>query len=1092
MLCGLLLAGAVGAPAQGRAAGHARAKRVAKPKRATRPLIEGAAVDGAVLNATPGTWRGTAPFTYSYQWAACVKKRRCSPIPGATQSSYRVGTPQIGKQLRLTVTARNSAGSSSNSSNDTAAVQPGEPVELEAPTISGTATEGETLTAAPGSWAGTPPLTFGYQWLRCPAGEGECNEIAGASEPTYTVAPADTGKALEVLVTASSTHGSAAATSAKLAVAAAAPANTALPSISGTAADGQTLTATPGTWSGTEPIAYAYQWQRCNGAGEACVQVAGATKPSYKLSGDDVGATLRVAVTATNSGGSGSASSPASPQVVGVSPTDTALPTINGTPEDGQLLSASPGTWVGTEPIFYAYQWQLCNSSGGECDNIFAAVLPALLLNDQDIGHTVRVVVTATNIAGTSSATSQASAPIEAIPPRDVIGPGIVGLPIVGQTLTALNGLWSGSEPLAYSYQWQRCNSAGHACAEIQGATNSTYTLTSEDASSTIEVTVTATNASGSSSASSATTLQIAGVAPTNTAPPEIGGTPEAGGLLTASPGTWVGTEPILYGYQWQLCNAGGGECNDIFAALLPGLLLGNEDIGHTLRVTVTATNIAGTTTATSPPSNVIKAIPPSNVIAPSAAGLQIVGQTLTALNGLWLGSEPITYSYQWQRCNSAGHACAEIPGATNSTYTLTNEDAGKTIEVTVTATNSGGSSSASSQGNGQVSGVTPANTAPPEISGTPEAGGLLSASPGTWSGTEPILYGYQWQLCNSSGSECNDIFAALLPGLLLGNEDIGHTLRVTVTATNIAGTTTATSPPSNVIKAVPPSNVIAPSVVGLTVSGQTLTALNGLWSGSEPLAYAYQWQLCNAGGDACEDIAGATGPSYAVPAGDIGETIRVTVTASNSGGSESASSGASAQISGVEPADTAPPTIVGEAKAGQLLAATTGDWSGSEPILYSYQWQLCNAAGGECSDIFGAILPTLLLGQEDIGHTLRVTVTATNIAGSTSVSSAATAPVTAIPPLNTVIPTMAGLALVGQTVTALDGLWVGSEPISYTYQWQRCNGLGADCGAISGATKSSYTLTGADLDHTVAVTVTATNAGGTASASSIPTLILL
>src|SRR5207249_1235778 len=89
------------------------------------------------------------------------------------------------------------------------------------------------------------------------------------------------------------------------------PANTSPPTISGTATQGSTLTANPGTWSGTTPITYIYQWRRCDGAGATCADVAGATATTYLLGSPDVGSTMRLVVTAGNSAGSGVATSSA-------------------------------------------------------------------------------------------------------------------------------------------------------------------------------------------------------------------------------------------------------------------------------------------------------------------------------------------------------------------------------------------------------------------------------------------------------------------------------------------------------------------------------------------------------------------------------------------------------------------------------------------------------------------------------------------------------------------------------------------------------------------------------------------------------------
>ncbi len=83
-----------------------------------------------------------------------------------------------------------------------------------------------------------------------------------------------------------------------------APANTTLPQVSGTTREGQTLSAVPGTWTGTPPPSFAYQWQRCDAGGGSCQNVSGATSSTYALGAQDMDSTLRVSVTATNTAGS--------------------------------------------------------------------------------------------------------------------------------------------------------------------------------------------------------------------------------------------------------------------------------------------------------------------------------------------------------------------------------------------------------------------------------------------------------------------------------------------------------------------------------------------------------------------------------------------------------------------------------------------------------------------------------------------------------------------------------------------------------------------------------------------------------------------
>src|SRR5207249_2344597 len=132
-----------------------------------------------------------------------------------------------------------------------------------------------------------------------------------------------------------------------------APANTSLPTISGTAKEGQTLTASSGTWSGSTPMTFSYHWQRCHPSGSNCSNISGATNQTYVLKDDDVGRTIRVSVTATNSDGSANAVSNPTPKVGhGDPPKNTSLPTISGTAKDGQTLTAGNGTWTNNPTSF--------------------------------------------------------------------------------------------------------------------------------------------------------------------------------------------------------------------------------------------------------------------------------------------------------------------------------------------------------------------------------------------------------------------------------------------------------------------------------------------------------------------------------------------------------------------------------------------------------------------------------------------------------------------------------------------------------------------------------------------------------------------
>ena len=187
------------------------------------------------------------------------------------------------------------------------------------------------------------------------------------------------------------------------------------------------------------------------------------------------------------------------------------------------------------------------------------------------------------------------------------------------------------------------------------------------------------------------------------------------------------------------------------------------------------------------------------------------------------------------------------------------------------------------------------------------------------------------------------------------------------------------------------PSSTATPTISGTPQESSTLTASTGTWTGS-PTGYAYAWSRCDQNGDACAAIAGATASTYAAVAADVGHTLRVTVTASNADGTGSSTSAPTALVSSAAaPGVTQAPTISGTTQVGSTLTAANGSWSGS-PTGYAYSWSRCDATGSSCAAIGGATASTYKLEQVDAGATLRVTVTATNSAGSTSSTSVPTA----------------------------------------------------------------------------------------------------
>lgn len=178
----------------------------------------------------------------------------------------------------------------------------------------------------------------------------------------------------------------------------------------------------------------------------------------------------------------------------GSAPANTVAPhiTTDGTPQTGETVTCSQGTWTGDPTITYAYQWKRDTGSGFA--NISGAVASSRSLQVADEGAALKCTVTATNSIGStpqdSDNTISPAAPAAGAP-VNTSSPVVTGNPEAGQVLSCTQGSWTNS-PTSYSYQWKRGG------VNISGAAAPTYTVQSSDVGLSIKCTVTATNASGS------------------------------------------------------------------------------------------------------------------------------------------------------------------------------------------------------------------------------------------------------------------------------------------------------------------------------------------------------------------------------------------------------------------------------------------------------------------------------------------------------------------------------------------------------------------------------------------------------------------
>jgi hypothetical protein len=307
------------------------------------------------------------------------------------------------------------------------------------------------------------------------------------------------------------------------------PTPVAPPIITGKAQQAVQLAASTGDWAGS-PVFYGYQWQRCS---PACADIAGALSATYTPVADDVGATLRVIVTAYTSGGPASQTSAPTSTVLPPGPVNTGPPALSGSAAPGFALTTSLGTWTGTG-LTYAVDWRRCDTSGNVCASTGSSGT-SYTVGAADTGSRIRAFVTAANAAGSATAATAPSAVVPPPAPQNQSPPALTGDTTVGSTLTSSTGNWTGAS--AYAYRWWRC--VGTSCAYVGGATGATYTLGGGDVGATFRSVVTASGPGGSTTQSSAATDPVAPAVVTQklallAGSPALSRRPVGGGIFTA------------------------------------------------------------------------------------------------------------------------------------------------------------------------------------------------------------------------------------------------------------------------------------------------------------------------------------------------------------------------------------------------------------------------------------------------------------------------------------------------------------------------------------------------------------------------------
>jgi RHS repeat-associated protein len=459
-------------------------------------------------------------------------------------------------------------------------------------------------------------------------------------------------------------------------------------------------------------------------------------------------------------------------------------------------------------------------------------------------------------------------------------------------------------------------------------------------------------------------------VAPSNVSPPAASGSAQVGGTLTAGNGTWSGP-PSSYAYQWRRCAADGSSCADV-AGTGQSYVVTAGDLGSSLRVVVTGTNALGSASATSLQTAVIMDTYRNVILAdqPSAYWRfdETNGTTAADSSGNGLDatySSGITLGSSGGLTNDPDSAATFTTSASVSRSIVTTQTSGVTMEAWIYWTDTSARSNFLYNGTGASNGYG------------------LYISNGACGFANQIYVLLGGSLCNGIGSGgviptnqwtyvaltlgTNQTFTLYVNGVAkksgtanfvapTGTTSVGNGFAGKVDEVAIYNTTLSSSQIFKHYQAGLsgpwPVQTTPPTISGTTAQGWTLSESEGNWTGSP--TFAVQWQRCDAAG-ACTDIGGAIGPSYTLTADDAGKTIRVKVTASNSGGSAVATSAPTAVIAPLTKIMPPPPSAsyalrslaghTSQRRAALLCPTPAQDYNG--PWIAAYRWNCVTDANG-------------------------------------------------------------------------------------------------------------------------------------------------
>lgn len=1045
--------------------------------------------------------------TLSYTWQASANGRDgWTPIVGATGPTLTLSAKEVGSYVRAVGTYTDGGNTVEIMASELPPAQVVHRPHAGTVSLGGSARVGQALMATVSDPDGPNAASIVYQWQSAAAGtpaNGTWTDIAGATGASYLPVAAQAGQILRVKATYTDLFGdSESATSdATAAVARANLAPIGWVKLGGVRKVGQTLTATPLLSDANGMGALSYQWQ-VSDDGLAWTDLAGATASTYLQGVQHLGKRLRVVASYTDGDGTleVQASGAAGPVESASDPTPvTGSLSFTGTARQGEVLTGT-ATLADADGIVgpLHYQWQYSPDGQATWYAIAGATSSTYTLTQAEVGLNVRMIAWYTDGAGRVGLA--ATTPSSLV--KDDVATGAVswsGVAQQGQALTAsasglgdIDGIVS-----PVTYQWQVSSDSQATWTDIAGAAGATFTPTQAQTGKNLRVQAVFTDGAGvvNRVSSAASTLVKDDVA---TGTVVIDGLAVQGQALTASASGLADIDGIVspVTYQWQVSLDGQATWTDIAGATGASFTPSQSQVGKNLRAQAVFTDGAGVINRVASASTirVIDDMPGGALVIQGEArqDQQLMAlDTLTDLEGIAGAAQ-----YQWQMSDGQG-GWADIAGATDISFLLTQNEVGHNLRVQATFTDTTGTvNTVASLPTSSVANVNAQPLGELTLDGGLQQGQTLSVNSIDLVDEDGIgTLNYVWQSQALGEDTWATIDGETGSSLLLQQAEVGRRVRAIVYYTDDGGSVEvlATNPTLDVIADVNDAPQGTVGFSGVLAEGQVLSATQGLSDADGMGPVSFSWQFSVDGGSTWHTATG-TGSTHTLVAADIGALVRVSASyADNFGRLEQVTGAASSMVvANVNDAPQGSVSFSGLTRQGSTLTASyslqDAD-NGVGPV--SLRWESSADGRTGWTAVAGASAATLQPTQNEVGRYLRVVASYTDGFGTIEqVASAASAdkvanvndaPVGAL--------SIEGAAFSEHTVVASPALSDADGLGALAYRWEASADGGVSWSAIAGAAAASYVLTQADIGRQMRVVTSYVDGQGTSEqVASAPT----